>query len=308
MKSLLTHFLRSWKHHPLIQTGALVVLTGTFTVVFSIYLFFGNMERILVSWGSNIEMNIFLKDGLSTEETEKLKQELVELEYFKDVQLVTQKDAAEQFFSKMSKYIPDFASEKEFQNIVPSSFVASMLPGRDLASLKKISGKVEKMPGIEDVSYGQEWVENFSVFVSSIKNIGWAICGILMLGSLFVIGFTVYTIIVRRRDEIEIYELCGATSRMIQAPYIFEGALISFMASVSALVISYFILSVQNEFFVSEMIYLGLNDLFEFFGVIEITSLLIFSTFIGGCVSYFCIQKLNTGWAQATNYSRGDFV
>lgn len=308
MKNLFTHFLRSWKHHPWIQTGALVVLTGTFTVVFSIYLFFGNMERILVSWGSNIEMNIFLKDNLSPEETENIKKELVDLKYFKEVELITQKDAAEQFFSKMSKYIPDFASEKEFQNIVPSSFVASMLPGRDLSSLKKISNKVEKMPGIEDVSYGQEWVENFTVFVSSIKNIGWAICGILILGALFVIGFTVYTVIVRRRDEIEIYELCGATSRMIQAPYIFEGALISGIAAISALVISYFILSVQNEFFVSEMIYLGLNDLFEFFGVFEIASLLTFATVIGGAVSYFCIQKLNTGWAQASNYSRGDFV
>jgi len=266
------------------------------------------MERILVSWGSNIEMNIFLKDNLSTEETENIKKELVDLKYFKEVQLITQKDAAEQFFSKMSKYIPDFASEKEFQNIVPSSFVASMLPGGDLSSLKKISNKVEKMPGIEDVSYGQEWVENFSVFVGSIKNIGWAICGIVILGALFVIGFTVYTVIVRRRDEIEIYELCGATSRMIQAPYIFEGALISGIAAVSALVISYFILSIQNEFFVSEMIYLGLNDLFEFFGAFEIASLLIFAIAIGGAVSYFCIQKLNTGWAQASNYSRGDFV
>ncbi|MES2769219.1 MAG: permease-like cell division protein FtsX [Bdellovibrionota bacterium] len=306
MKGLLTHFFRSWKHHPLIQTGALVVLTGTFTIIFSIYLFFSNMERILVSWGSNIEMNIFLKDNLGTDEVEKIKKELVDLNYFKDVHFVTQKDAASQFFSKMSRYIPEFAGEKEFLNIVPSSFVASLLPGGNLSDFKKISNKVETVPGVEDVSYGQEWVENFSIFVGSIKNIGWAISGILILGSLFVIGFTVYAVIVRRRDEIEIYELCGATSRMIQAPYIFEGALISLMAGISALVMSYFILTVQNEFFISKMIYLGLNDLFEFFGVIEVLSLLIFSAFVGAFVSYLCIHKLNTGWTRTSNYSRGE--
>lgn len=304
MRSLFAHFLRSWRHHPLIQTGALVVLTGTFTVVFSIYLFFGNMERIMVSWGSNVEMNIFLKDNLSKDQIANIKKELEELKYFKDINFVDQKDAASQFFSKMSRYIPEFAGDKEFLNVVPSSFVASMLPSGSIGNLKNISKKIEKVPGVEDVSYGQEWVENFSIFLNSIKNIGWAISAILMLGALFVIGFTVYTVIVRRKDEIEIYELCGATSKMIQAPYVFEGALISFMAGISALVLSYFILTVQNEFFVSEMIYLGFNDLFRFFGAIEVLSLLTFTTLIGAMVSYFCIQKLNTGWSQATNQAK----
>lgn len=303
MKSLLTHFFRSWKHHPLIQTGAVVVLTGTFTVIFSIYLFFGNMERILVSWGSNIEMNIFLKDNVPEEQTARIQKELEGLNYFKDVKLITKKNATDQFFAKMSKYIPEFANEKEFLNIVPTSFVATMITGGNLTDLKKISNAVETVPGIEDVSYGQEWVENFSVFMGSLKNIGWAISIILLFGALFVIGFTVYTVIVRRKDEIEIYELCGATSKMIQAPYIFEGALISLISAVSALVVSYFILTVQNEYFVSEMIYLGLNDLFEFFGMIEIVLFLVATSAVGALVSYFCMQKLNTGWAQAARES-----
>lgn len=290
----------------MIQTGALVVLTGTFTIVFSIYLFFGNMEKILMSWGSNVEMNVFLKESLSEEHVSKLKFQMEELRYFKNVQVVTKEDAAHQFFSKMSRYIPEFANEKEFLNIVPSSIVATMLPGKNLNDIKTISKKIEKLSGVEDVSYGQDWVENFSIFVGSVKNIGWAISSVLVLGSLFVIGFTVYTVIVRRRDEIEIFELCGATSGMIQAPYIFEGALISLLASTIALAASYFLLTIQNQFFVSEMIYLGLNDLFGFFGFFEILGLLILSTLTGAIVAAFCIRKLNTGWAQASSCSRGE--
>jgi cell division transport system permease protein len=304
MKSLLTHFFRSWRHHPLIQTGAFVVLTGTFTVVFSIYLFFGNMERIMVSWGSNIEMNIFLKDNLSASQITNVKKELEGFKYFKNISFVSQKDAADQFFTKMSKYIPEFAGEKEFLKIVPSSFVASMIPGGSIGSFKKISNKVEKIAGVEDVSYGQEWVENFSVFLNAIKNIGWAISTVLILGGFFVIGFTVYTVIVRRKDEIEIYELCGATQKMIQIPYIFEGALISFVAAIAALILSYFILTLQNEFFVSEMMYLGLNDLFQFFSLFESIGFVALTALVGAVVSYFCIQKLNTGWSQATSQMR----
>jgi cell division protein FtsX len=93
---------------------------------------------------------------------------------------------------------------------------------------------------------------------------------------------------------------------MIQAPYIFEGALISLLAAISGLVVSYFILTFQNQFFASEMIYIGINDLFQFFGVIQMISLLVFSVVVGALVSYLCIQKLNTGWSQASNYSKAE--
>lgn len=73
---------------------------GNFHSGFLYIFIFGNMERILVSWGSNIEMNIFLKDNLSPEQTANIKEELIDLKYFKEVQLITQKDAAEQFFQK----------------------------------------------------------------------------------------------------------------------------------------------------------------------------------------------------------------
>jgi cell division transport system permease protein len=306
MNSLFAHFLRSWKHHPLIQTSAFVVLTGTFTIVFSIYLFFANTERVLTSWGSHQEMNIFLKDSLSQEKLERLQQEMKELNYFRDLHVVTKESAANQFFAKMSKYVPEFANEKEFLNIMPSSIVATMIPGKSLEDIRDISQKIEKLDGVEDVSFGQDWVEKFSLFVGSVENIGWAISSFLILGALFVIGFTVYTVIVRRREEIEIFELCGATSKMIQLPYVFEGALLSLIAAIAGLILSYFLLALQNQFFVSEMMYLGLNDLFRFFGFFEMLALIALSTLVGALVAGFCIKKLNTGWSQATNYAKGE--
>jgi hypothetical protein len=80
--------------------------------------------------------------------------------------------------------------------------------------------------------------------------------------------------------------------------------LISFIASIAALILSYFVLELQNKFFVSEMIYLGLNDLFKFFSIGESIGFIVFTTFVGATVSYFCIQKLNTGWSQATGQTR----
>src|SRR5690606_23275909 len=101
-------------------------------IVFSIYLFFANTERVLTSWGSHQEMNIFLKDSLSQEKLERLQQEMKELNYFRDLHVVTKESAANQFFAKMSKYVPEFANEKEFLNIMPSSIVATMIPGKSL--------------------------------------------------------------------------------------------------------------------------------------------------------------------------------
>ncbi len=60
MKSI----LRSWRYQPAVQGAALLVLSCTLTIVFTFYLVFSNIERMIVSWGADLEMNIYLEDEL----------------------------------------------------------------------------------------------------------------------------------------------------------------------------------------------------------------------------------------------------
>lgn len=100
IKNLFQHITHSWQHHPIIQFTAFLVLSGSYAVIFSMFLFFGNIENILVSWGSDVEMNIYLKDKSNTEDISKIKNSLESLSYFESIRYVDNVDAGEQFLKK----------------------------------------------------------------------------------------------------------------------------------------------------------------------------------------------------------------
>lgn len=296
---LFKRFLNSILFHPWMHIISILVLSSTLTIIFSLTLFLGNLESILMSWGSQVEMNVYLQDNMKQEQQKEIETKLRSMGFFKEVRLVAKEKAIESFFKKMSRYVPDFAEDKEFLNIIPASFFVTLEKTLPIDTVSEISKKILKISGIEDVSYGQEWIENFSVFLTTLKNTSLFISLVLILGGLFVIGFIIFILINRRKEEIEIFELCGATSKMIQAPYLFEGGMLCFISSVLALLASYVILHIQNGYLHSEMVYFGLTDVFQFFSAIEIIGFLIASVVIGVMVSYVCVKKLNTGWSAA---------
>lgn len=293
LRNLLKHIGRSWQHHPIIQLTSLIVLTGTFTVIFSMTLFFTNLERVLVSWGSSIDINIYLEEGLKDDKILSVQNELSRLNYFKAVEFMDSKTAADKFFKKMSSYVPDFSEDKDFLQAIPASFLGTLSEKSKIADLKQISKKILSIAGVEDVSYGQEWIENFSIFLKSLKNIGYAISALLTLGSFFVLSFMVYSVIVRRKEEIEIFKLFGATPKMIKAPFLFESALMTFIAASFAMIFTYMILVMQNKFFISEMSYLGLRDIFYYFNFFEILMLLAGCTLLGVFCANLCLKRMD---------------
>lgn len=290
----------SIRFYPWMHLSALLVLTSTLTIIFSLTLFLKNLEGILVSWGSQIEMNVYLADNLKKEEQQEVQSKIANLGHFKEVQLVTKEKAIDNFFSKMSRYVPDFAEDKEFLNVIPASYLATLEKTLPISEIASIGSAILKISGVEDVSYGQEWIENFSVFLSTLKNTSLFISLVLMFGGIFVIGFIVYMLINKRREEIEIYELCGATAQMIQAPFVIEGAVICLVSSMLALAASFVVLVFQNKFLHSEMVYFGLNEVFHFFGFSQMIGIAVLSSFLGGAVSYLFVRKLNSGWAAAS--------
>ncbi len=304
-KALYQHVMRSWRHHLLLQMGSLVVITSALTIVFSMFLFFLNLEKALISWGSESDINIFLKENMTGQELNRAQSSIEKLGYFKKIEYVDKKQASEKFFSKMSKYVPDFANEKDFASLIPASFIGTMLAKHSINEIQNISEKVLQISGVEDVSYGQEWISNLSSFLFLIKKIGWLISLTLIVGCFFVIGFSIYAILIRRREEIEVYELCGATPAAIQIPFVFEAMLISVVSSIAALILSAFMVRIENKFFISQMKYLGFNDLFEFASIGQQMSFIFLTAIISGLVALFCVRKINTGWSQAARETLG---
>lgn len=286
------------------QLATLAVLSGTFTVIVVFFLVYQNLSQILSHWGQSVQMTAYLTDDLSTQELTTLESQLQNLDSFSHINFISKDEALERFRTQMAGAMPEFLSDPDFGNPLPSSFEMKLKESLEGGQgsyelLVAVAKRVGQISGVDEVSYGQGWVENYASLVSSFGTASTVLILILLGGAFFVIGNSIRNSIHQRREEIEILELFGATSRMIKAPYIFEGAIMGLLSAMISLTICYLLFLWQTRLVEENLGFLGLAGLFSYLSWTYITWLLLLGALLGAAGSYICVARLSSGWSAA---------
>ncbi len=302
-RHLMQTFFRSWREHFAMQFATLSVLTGTFIVVTFFFFLHANLTRIITSWGDKVEMAIFLKDEASKHQVERVKVFLNETGLFSEVNFISKEQAAKKFQEQMGHQSPQLLTDAEFGNPLPSSFEAqfttAVASGKRYDDMLALAKKISGLDGVEDVSYGQGWVENYAAFLKVFSTSSYLLIIVLLGGSLFVIGNAIRSALFQRREEIEVLELVGATPYMIRAPYVFEGAVFGFMAAALSLLVCFGLFQWQHNVAVEHLGFWGLAAQIGFLTVAQAGKILFLGTWFGAFGSFLCVRKIATGWAAA---------
>lgn len=300
-------FLRSWGRHFALQFSTTVVLTATFTIVgFMINVSF-NLKKVLATWGEQVQIAIYLEDEISDRALEALRGYLSANPMVAGVQYTTRQRAAEVFRDQMASYAPDLLGDAEFATPFPASLQVHLKSdSRDASQaevrvkeIEELAKAIGSQEGVEDVSYGQSWVKSYASFVAVVQGAGIAVGLILLLGSLFVVGNSIRSLIASRREEIEILELVGAAKRHVRRPFITEGALLGLIASVLALIANAVLYYWQLGVMRKSLAFARMATEFEFLSSFNIVLFVAVAMAIGALGSWFSIRSLNDGWAAA---------
>jgi cell division transport system permease protein len=108
---------------------------------------------------------------------------------------------------------------------------------------KKLKESLEKLGGVEEVQYTEQWVERFEGLIYILKLVGLIIGGFLCIAVLFITTNTIKLNIYSRRDEIEIYKLVGATDWFVKIPFLIEGAIQGILSGLFSLLVLFFVYS-----------------------------------------------------------------
>ena len=111
-------------------------------------------------------------------------------------------------------------------NPLPASLEVKLRPqfGR-AGNIEDLSGRLERLPGVDEVHYGRRWVAKLKIFVEVIKLVGITVGGLLLFATIFVISNTIKLTFYSRQEELEIMRLVGATDFFIKTPFLIEGLL-----------------------------------------------------------------------------------
>jgi len=298
---LAVHIGKSWRYHFSLQLATLVVLVASFTVVGGVLTIGSNLYRVLTLWGESMQVSVYLNETASLDNISSIKKFLENDSRLEKPRLVSKEEALITFREQMASYAPDLLNDKELLRFIPASFqfsVSKLIAAADqLEVMQTTANSLKIMPGVDEVTFGQDWVKNYTAFIRTLNWGGIIFITIIITCAAFVMANAIHTSVVQRRNEIEVMELIGATPAYIRLPFIGEGALLGGLASFLAMGLSFGLFLVVKDYFQGQLAFLQLGTQIHFLDAQVAAELVVFGVLTGALSAWLCVRRINDGWA-----------
>ena len=187
-----------------------------------------NMTRLASLLESQVQINVYLSDELTTEQIEEVEAELNEMQGIENVVYVNKNEAKERLSERLGeqKYLLNAFDD---HNPLPNSFELTVkMPELVPTAAEAIAG----IEGVEEVKYGQDVVEHLFDITRLMRIFGLVLMLLLAGATLFIISNTIRLTVFARRKEIAIMKYVGATDWFIRWPFLLEGMVLGFVGGV----------------------------------------------------------------------------
>jgi cell division transport system permease protein len=208
---------------------ALFVL-GAFLIVTA------NLERLVDQWSGSAQLSVYLADDITDADRAALERDLGGSSVVSGVEFVSKSAALRRF----STTFPDLAPSVGVMgsNPLPASFDVSLRSDRPaIQSIDPLVEHLRAMTGVADVRYDKAWLDRLLRGVSTLRLIGLALGGALILAAALTVANVVRLALNARRDELDIMQLVGAPQGYVRGPFIMEGALHGGVGALAALLL-----------------------------------------------------------------------
>ena len=208
-----------------------------------------NINHMASYLENQVEMTVYLKDGLTTDQVMGIGKYLKAQPGMKEIKFTNKDQAMKDFRERMGDQ--QGLLDAINGNPLPASYQMSFQTPEQLKTAAEV---VAKYQGVETVQYGKDIIEQLYKVAQVIRLSGIVLIIFLAGAELFIISNTIRLTVFARRREIQIMKYVGASNGFIRWPFLFEGMVIGFLGSGFAS----FILWVGYKTVVSEMAAAGL--------------------------------------------------
>ena len=238
------------------RTPLLSVLSIT-TIAFSLFAFglFGlvalNIREALDRLEDRVEIRAFVADGTAPEA---MAQAASDISAYPEV-LATKTVSQDEALVRAKKELGDFRDVFEGA-VLPASIDVRLKPGfRDPATVKKVSARIKAFSFVDDIRYGEEWIEKL-YRLRNVAGIAGIVLGLSFAGvSMIIIGTTIRMAVLSRAKEISIMRLVGATDGYIRRPFLIEGLAKGILGGLLALLLTYVTRTIIDRYLIQTIFF-----------------------------------------------------
>jgi cell division transport system permease protein len=203
--------------------SAVVIIAITLLVAGLFLMVEYNIEQLVAKAKSQVEVQVYLKDDALQQTTiDGIKRQLLRIPGVKEAEFHSKEEALAEY-----KELYDPAPLTELpENPLPASFLVRLTEDKRTSSaIAEISKVAAAIPGVEEVTYGKEWIENLEALTMRLRQAGLVIAVFLALASILVVSNTIKLTVIARREQIAILKVVGASDSFVRMPFVLEGAI-----------------------------------------------------------------------------------
>jgi cell division transport system permease protein len=189
--------LREWRLHAL----SVFSLAVAFVCLGAALLVVTNLQAIQERWAHAGRASIYLKDSASQLDIDAFKAALMRVPGVTNVRYVSSGQARAEFGVQVD-----------------------VRPDMPDAELSAIVAKIRQLPAVDDVETYQAWTERLSRLVKGGVGAAAVLAVVVFAAVLAVVGSTIRLALQRRRTEVEVLRLVGATDAFVKGPFVLEGS------------------------------------------------------------------------------------
>jgi len=223
----------SLKRNRTMSTAAITSVIASLLVIGIFFIIVLNIDYAATKLESQIEMMVYLNDGLSDSIISTMSTEIKSINGVKSVEFISKTVALKNLENNWGEnsYLLEGL---DGDNPLPDAFLITL---SDPSQASGVAMSVSAISNIEKVVYGKEELAKLLNTTYVLRMSSVVIILILLFISIFIIANTIKLTLYARRREIGIMKFVGATDWFVRMPFIIEGIIVGMIGAVTASII-----------------------------------------------------------------------
>jgi cell division transport system permease protein len=231
---------------------AFVCLSSALLIVF-------NLRAVEMRWARAGRISVYLRDGTSQDQVAQLRRALEQTPAGASTRHVTAADARKEMVEDGVAGSLAVLPVEAF----PASIELALTDEVTDEQVAAIAQKLRDVPTIESVETYQRWTDRISALVRGGVAASAVLALVVLAAVVSVISSTMRFALHRRRIEVEVLKLVGATDRFVRRPFLVEGALQGALGAAASLALLALLYAIVRGKFDDELgVLLGVHPTF----------------------------------------------
>lgn len=248
-----------------------------------------NVDGLRSRWARSGRASVYLKQGAGEEQVRTVERALRATAGVTDVRFVSSADARRELLTERRDPVLEALPDEAF----PASLEVSLVDDDATARLDRVAAQLTALPMVERVETYGSWSERLSALLAAGVSAALVLAVVVLAAVVSVVSSTMRLTLQRRRIEVEVLKLVGATDGYVRRPFVIEGAAQGAIGAVLAIALVAILYGIVRSSFQGELgVLLGMTP--TFLPIVVQVGMVALGALLGAGAAFFSLRRLVT--------------